>query len=157
MAKRTAAILAVTAVMVHCIIGCCARCVSACDCIPIDQCPASCCPCCDMHESHVEIDRCCQPATTCTPAMEITDSDAHDECDCTGCGKHKCAFILSESPSDFLTQTLLSSPSTPTTWDALSLPMTKPQEPNKVRFLDSASPRPQAKLRLHLSLGILTI
>ncbi len=152
MAKRVAACLAVIAVVVHCVIGCCTRCVNACEAAQLDEIHV-CCVCHDYDAWKVEGDLCCQPATNSPTASESTEQGEHA---CLGCGKHKCPFILSESPASGLTETLLS-PVCLIWCDASFEPRESVPTPNQCSFLGLSLPHSQAKLRLHLCLAVLTL
>ena len=157
MPKRATAMMAVVAVIIHCVLGCCARCLSAEEHHgQAEQCSAS-CLCCDHHHHDSDIQLCCQPATSFLPEQAAAEETPHsDHHECLGCGTAKCAFILQESACDGLTDALLLP--VDLCWTDTSCPLlTCPAQPAPTgpprRTLSSMTP----KVRLHLSLAVLTL
>ena len=162
MIRQIAATLAVAAVIVHCVIGCCVRCVNACDCISTVACEAGVCPCCHSHELDAELDLCCQPVTS-EPLNESSLQDDqgshspnHEEHHCGECSTQKCPFIGSESPVERLIESLLLPAQT--SWHASSF-VSLPKAPEyRLGGLGALGPpHSGAKLRLHLTLAVLTL
>lgn len=153
MPRRATAIIALVAVIVHCVIGCCVRCVNACELVYLDASHANCCTCCDAHARKRGVDLCCQPATNSSLAEETTE---HGEHDCRGCGSHKCPFILSESPAIGLNETLLS-PARLDGWNASLTSIAIPSSLHRRSRRCLALPNSQGDLRLHLCLAVLTL
>ena len=156
MPRRAIAMMAVIAVIIHCVVGCCARCVNACDCPQADDCSVACCPYCDHHDHDSQSSLCCQPVRNVVATDGCHDHQDHNEHECIGCGKHRCPFIPSESICDGLHDVLTLSACVPT----FRLPLFSIVEKSKLgrdRFAGTLSPFPKAELRLHLALTILTI
>jgi len=150
--------MAVLAVIIHCVLGCCARCVSAGE-HPAhtETCHAH-CACCDHHEHHhAGHDLCLQPATNLTFEESTADAAPQPEHhDCLGCGKVKCAFILNESPCEGLTDALLL-PADLGWSDTAPRPIECDPPPRTRAAGHWPTRHNPAKLRLHLSLAVLTL
>lgn len=163
MIRQITATLAVAAVMIHCVIGCCARCVNACDCTTIIAGEEVACDCCHTHEAEYEL--CCQPVTSESPTESFrcdaaccedhacTDPNCEDH-NCDGCGKQKCPFIGSESPTERLIDSLLLSSS----WHATAIVSLPKALEFRLGGLGALGPpHTGGKLRLHLCLAVLTL
>ncbi len=153
MQRRTTAMIAVVAVIIHCVVGCCVRCINACDCLHGDDCAVA---CCDHHNHALNAPPCDQPVRTSIAASCPTKTEGHSERECVKCGKHKCAFILGDSFRDGFRDALALSAFAPTSCIFL-IPNTEKQVRGQSKFEGAVSLFPKAELRLHLALAILII
>lgn len=156
MPRRATAMMAVLAVIIHCVLGCCARCLSAHEHHDhTDPCQTN-CICCDHHHHDARPQLCLQPVTS-SPLLEPTSEAAPEpDHDCLGCGVAKCAFIQNESASDGLKDALLL-PVDLVWLDMASLAMECDPQLYPLQLTDRASPHITPKVRLHLSLAVLTL
>ncbi|PQO41241.1 hypothetical protein C5Y96_00560 [Blastopirellula marina] len=156
MPRRATAMMAVLAVVIHCVLGCCARCLNA----SVhhdhsDPCQAN-CICCDHHHHDAGIEFCCQPASNSIETEFSSEAAPQPDHECLGCGTAKCAFILSESACDGLTDALLLPAEL--CWSAMEYPSIDCDlQQYPPRFSERTTRHITPKLRLHLSLAVLTL
>ncbi|MBA2117041.1 hypothetical protein HOV93_42350 [Planctomycetes bacterium FF15] len=156
MPRRATAMMAVLAVFIHCVLGCCARCLTASEHhTPAEHCQAN-CICCDHHQHDAYVELCLQPAVSLTIAEPSSDADPQQHHECLCCGMAKCAFILNESPSDGLINALLLPADT--FWSEISyLPIESVSQNSPRELCHRTSSHATPKVRLHLSLAVLTL
>ncbi|WDI43186.1 hypothetical protein [Bremerella sp. P1] len=158
MPRRATAMMAVLAVIIHCVLGCCARCLSASEHHDhADTCQTS-CVCCDHHHhDHGGLELCLQPAVSMMPEEPSSEADPQpDHHECLGCGTAKCAFISNESACDGLTDALLL-PAEFSWSDMASLAIESDPQLHPPPIGERTSTNMTPKLRLHLSLAVLTL
>lgn len=156
MPRRATAMMAVLAVIIHCVLGCCARCLSAHEHQDhADPCKTN-CICCDHHHHHARPQLCLQPVSS-SPLLEPTSEAAPEpDHDCLGCGVAKCVFIQNESACDGLTDALLLP--VDLAWrDMASLAAEYDPQRHTPQQTEGESPHITPKVRLHLSLAVLTL
>ncbi|QDU74268.1 hypothetical protein Pan97_12750 [Bremerella volcania] len=156
MPRRATAMMAVLAVIIHCVLGCCARCLSAGEHHDhADACQTG-CLCCEHHHHDARPQLCLQPATSEVPAETTSETVPHPDEQCLGCGKAKCAFIQDESACDGLTDALLG-PVDLAWLDTACLAIESDPQFHPPRFSERSTLLLTPKLRLHLSLAVLTL
>ncbi len=156
MPRRATAMMAVLAVIVHCVLGCCARCLNASDHHHYHEpCQAN-CICCEHHPHHDDIELCLQPAGSWHLEEASQQTNTQQGSPCPGCGKAKCAFIFKEPMSKRLTGAYMLP--TDVSWanQAYQPPVLQPQE-LPPHFLRRTSAHKTLKVRLHLCLNVLTL
>lgn len=160
MTRRITTMLAVAAVTLHCLLGCCAHCIQACGCLQVAAQNCECHRCDDgemTHHDHLEL--CCQPASN-IPAFHENACIAHEaplqDQQCQGCGLSKFPFIQSESSLTGLIHDaqfdaplpLFVDTSAVCLADSLYRPHPKLPQP---------SPKPSPHVPLHLSFSVLLL
>jgi len=156
MPQRATAMMAVLAVIIHCVLGCCARCVNASEHHSHTSVCETNCQCCEHHHHHAGIELCLQPAISWLP--EAPDCEAHPLPDhaCLGYHAAKCVFISKKSASDGLADALLL-PVDPSWSGIVSQPLAHTPQFQPRRSSRQAPPHKTPKLRLHLSLAVLAL
>jgi len=148
--------MAVAAVIIHCVLGCCARCLSASEHhAHADACQTN-CNCCDHHHPDAGLELCLQPAVSSMPDEPGTEASPKPDHECLGCGTAKCAFILNESACDGLTDALLL-PAELSGPDLSRLAIINGPQLHPPWIVERTSAFMTPKLRLHLSLAVLTL
>ena len=156
MPRRATAVMAVLAVIIHCVLGCCARCLNAGEHHHHD---ASCqvnCLCCEHHHHAAGTELCLQPAGSWQVEPASSEADSQPEHQCPGCGKAKCAFILKEPISKRLTGDLVLPGEASWVSQAYQPIDIEPQALSTEFFRRKLSYQ-TPKVRLHLCLAVLTL
>lgn len=159
MARRIPAMLAVTAVVIHCVLGCCAKHVHACFMPPSVSC-AEHDTHCGAHQSDEDADHGAQRASaySSSEACKLDDSGTHrcPEGESAPCGENKCPFILTNAPVSSLFFDFLSSSSVDN-WIGLSSVKEDCRHALRRSLATTVPIRHGDALRRHLCLGILLL
>ncbi|MEW4562105.1 hypothetical protein AB1K70_06245 [Bremerella sp. JC770] len=157
MPRRATAMMAVLAVIIHCVLGCCARCLHASEHHDHTSVCETNCQCCEHHHHHdAGIELCLQPAFSWLPEAPHCEAHSDPDHECPGLHAAKCVFISKKSASDGLTDALLL-PVNPSWLGVSGRPLANAPQFQPLRFPRQAPAHNTPKLRLHLSLAVLTL